>query len=65
MKLPELENFVKTNKHLPGIDDAKTVKDNGVNVGNMQAKLLEKIEELTLHIIELNKRIEKLEAQKK
>jgi hypothetical protein len=49
--LSETEAFVKAEKHLPGIPSAKEVAENGISVGEMQAKLLAKIEELTLHQI--------------
>jgi hypothetical protein len=62
MPLNELESFVTTNKHLPGIpSEADINAQGGVNVGETSALLLQKIEELTLYIIELNKRIEELE----
>ncbi|MFD1631682.1 hypothetical protein [Pseudopedobacter beijingensis] len=60
--LKETEKFIKTNKHLQGIPSAKEVAQDGLNLADMNAKLLQKLEELTLHIIELNKRIEKLEG---
>jgi hypothetical protein len=66
-KLPELndvENFINKNNHLPGIPSAKTIEANGMNVGEMQKLQMEKIEELTLYIIDLKKEIEKLKAQK-
>ena len=53
--LEEVEEFIKENKHLPGIPSAVEVEKNGVNLGEMNAKLLEKIEELTLHQIEMMK----------
>ena len=53
--LSEVEAFVKAEKHLPGIPSAKEVAENGVSVGEMQSKLLAKIEELTLHQIALEK----------
>ncbi|ELR68658.1 hypothetical protein C900_00169 [Fulvivirga imtechensis AK7] len=59
--LQDLEIYLKENKHLPGIPDAKTVEEEGVKLGEMNAKLLEKVEELTLYIIELEKRIKSLE----
>jgi len=62
-ELSELEKFVKTNKHLPEIPTAEQMVENGVNLGGLNIKLLQKIEELTLHLIELNKRLEKLEAE--
>lgn len=60
--LEEVEGFIKTNKHLPEIPSAKEVKENGVELGEMDSKLLQKIEELTLYIIDQEKRIKKLEA---
>lgn len=62
--LNEVEDFIKKNNHLPGIPSAKEVESNGINVGEMQKLQMEKIEELTLYIIELKKEIEKLKAQK-
>jgi hypothetical protein len=61
--LSETEAFIKVEKHLPGIPSAQEVAEHGVNVGAMQAKLLAKIEELTLHVIEQEKRIERLETE--
>ena len=60
--LGEVEEFIKANKHLPEIPSAQEVAENGVNLGEMESKLLQKIEELTLYIIEQEKRIKKLEA---
>jgi hypothetical protein len=54
--LSETEAFIKAEKHLPNIPSAQEVAEHGVSVGEMQAKLLAKIEELTLHVIEQNKR---------
>jgi trimeric autotransporter adhesin len=62
--LSELESFIATNKHLPGIPSAETlVKEGGIDVNQMFAKQMEKIEELTLYIIEINKKLEKLERE--
>ncbi|MEA4967236.1 MAG: tail fiber protein, partial [Bacteroidaceae bacterium] len=58
--LHEVEQFVKANKHLPGIPSAAQVKEKGLSMGEMQNKLLQKIEELTLYIIEQQKQIEEL-----
>lgn len=60
--LYELELYIKEHKHLPEIPSAKEVKEQGLDLGENQAKLLQKIEELTLYIIEQQKQ---LEAQKK
>jgi hypothetical protein len=55
MSLSEIDEFIKTNRHLPGIPTEKEVRENGVPVGAMQAKLLEKVEELTLEMIAMKK----------
>ena len=62
-KLSALENYIKENKHLPEMPSAKEVEANGVALGEMNKKLLKNIEELTLHLIEINKRLEKLEIE--
>jgi hypothetical protein len=62
MPLNELESFVTTNKHLPGVpSEAAISAQGGFNLGETSIMLLQKVEELTLYIIELNKRIEELE----
>jgi len=58
MPLHKVEQFVKTNRHLPEIPSAAEVKENGLNMGEMQNKLLQKIEELTLYMIEQQKTID-------
>jgi hypothetical protein len=64
--LAELATFIKQNKHLPGIPSAEDiVKDGGIDVNQMFAKQMEKIEELTLHLIEMNKRLNLLEKENK
>jgi len=63
MPLHKVEQFVKVNNHLPEIPSATEVKEKGLSLGEMQNKLLQKIEELTLYVIEQNKKIEKLEMQ--
>lgn len=65
LSLPELEKFVKANKHLPEIPTAQDVMTNGQEVGEIQSKLLQKIEELTLYTIELNKQVKALEDKNK
>ncbi len=59
LPLNEVEKFVKINKHLPGVQSAKELAENGIDVAEMQSKQMEKIEELTLYIIEQNKKLEK------
>ncbi len=61
--LGEVEQFIKVNNHLPEIPTESEVKQNGIGLGEMNAKLLQKIEELTLYMIEQNKRIERVEEQ--
>ena len=53
--LNELENFVKRNHHLPGIASAANMQSDGVELGQSQTNLLQKIEELYLYSIEQNK----------
>ena len=63
-QLPSLEtvsNHIEKHKHLPNIPSVTEVEANGVSVGEMQAKLLQKIEELTLYVIEQNKSIQDLQ----
>lgn len=59
MPLSEVESFVKENKHLPGIESAEELGKQGLDLGDMQAKQMGKIEELTLYVIDQNKIIEK------
>jgi hypothetical protein len=53
--LAEVESHIKAKGHLPGIPSAAEVAEKGVNMGDMQAKLLSKVEELTLHLIRMEK----------
>jgi hypothetical protein len=63
MSLDELEKSIEKNKHLPDIPSAEEIAANGMNVGEMQAKLLQKVEELTLYVIELKKENEQLKRR--
>ncbi|MBK8443065.1 MAG: hypothetical protein IPL35_06465 [Sphingobacteriales bacterium] len=63
MPLSELEASIKTNKHLPGIPTASEVDANGFDLGEMNRLQMEKIEELTLYIIGLQKQIDALKAK--
>ena len=63
MSLAEVEQFVKQHGHLPDVPSANEVEENGIELGEMNALLLQKIEEMTLHLIELEKRIQELESQ--
>jgi len=61
--LREIERHINEKGHLPGIPSAKEVEANGVNLGEMNAKLLKKIEELTLYLIQQNAKIEEMEKE--
>lgn len=62
--LDSLRNFIDLNKHLPGIPSAAEVESKGgVELGNLNNKMLEKIEELTLYVIELNNQIKDLKKE--
>lgn len=63
--LEEIEKHIKDKGHLPNIPSAKEVMENGINLGDMNRKLLEKIEELTLYSIEQNKQINNLKEGNK
>lgn len=72
MPLTEVEQFTKENKHLPNVPSAKQMVENGLDVAQMDAKLMEKVEELTLYLIEQHninekqaKEIEELKAMVK
>lgn len=65
MPLDVLEQKIKADKHLPEIASAEEMQTNGVGLSELNTKLLQKTEELTLYIIELNKRIERLENKNK
>lgn len=64
-KLEEVEKHIKEKKHLPEIASAKVMEKEGVNVGEFQIKLLQKIEELTLYSIDQNKQIKQQTEQLK
>ncbi len=55
--LEELESYIKANKHLPEMPNAKELESNGLKVGEMLKLQQQKIEELTLQLIEMNKRL--------
>ncbi|GAL83020.1 hypothetical protein MYP_246 [Sporocytophaga myxococcoides] len=65
LSLSEVERFIKANKHLPDVPSAEEVVRTGIDVAQMDAKLLQKIEELTLYVIEQQKQIEELKAMMK
>lgn len=62
LTINEVESYIAENGHLPGLPDAATVEKNGIELGEMNALLLQKIEELTLYIIAQDKKIQALET---
>jgi hypothetical protein len=60
----ELKSFISDNNHLPNIPTASEVAEEGFEVGEMNRKLLEKVEELTLYVIQLQEQIDELKKEK-
>lgn len=60
--LEESKEYISLNKHLPEIPSAKEMETNGVNLVEMNMSLLKKVEELTLHLIKQNERLEQVET---
>lgn len=63
LSLTDVESYIQKNGHLPGVPSAEEVKEQGIDMAQMDAKLLEKIEELTLYMIELKKENEALRTK--
>lgn len=63
LTLRELEQYLKIHSHLPEVPSACEVEEKGIDLGDTQALLLKKIEELTLYIIDIGKRVDALEAE--
>lgn len=61
--LYDVESFINTNKHLPGVPSQAEISSNGVKLGEMNATLLQKVEELTLYMINLQKENDALKAR--
>lgn len=61
--LDALAQFISKYKHLPNIPSAKEVEKHGIKVGEMNARLLEKVEELYLHLIEMNNNVTELRGK--
>ena len=62
-KLTEVASYIAANKHLPDVPSAKEVKENGFDLAKMDETLLRKVEELTLYILQLEERLQKLEKK--
>jgi hypothetical protein len=63
--LDEVEAYIEENNHLLGVPDACTVEEEGIMIGQMQKVMMEKIEELTLYMIDANKQIVELKKEVK
>ena len=63
MPLSDVESFLKEHRHLPSIPSEKVMKEEGIDLAEMNVKMMEKIEELTLYLIEQNKELEKVKAE--
>ncbi len=63
LSLSELESYINENGHLPEIPSESYVKENGIEIGEMTSKLLQKIEEMSLYLIDLNKQVETLKKE--
>jgi len=61
--LKETAKFIEENKHLPGVPKAAEIEENGLSLGEMNRILMQKVEELTLHMIDKDRRIEALEKK--
>lgn len=62
-KLSEVKTFIDKNHHLPEIPSATEMKKNGMNIGELNTKLLQKVEELTLYLIEKDKQVNEQKSQ--
>lgn len=63
MSLPQVEKFYKANKHLPNVPSAAELEKTGLDMVKTDAKLMEKIEELTIYMVDLNKQVQSLKAE--
>lgn len=63
MPLTELRNYIQVNKHLPNVPSATTIESEGADLGELNRILVEKVEELTLYILQMEARINELEKQ--
>jgi hypothetical protein len=61
--LTEVREYIEKHKHLPEIASAEEMQKDGVGIGDLQTKLLQKVEELTLYLIEQENKIQELEKQ--
>jgi hypothetical protein len=65
LPLEEVENHISEKGHLHNTPSGETVENSGLDVGGMMANQQEKIEEIYLHLIEMNKKVTSLEKENK
>ena len=63
MSIEDLSIYIKENQHLPEIPTQEDVNNDGVDLGEMNAKLLLKVEELTLYVIQLNEQMNAMQEE--
>ncbi|WP_417887147.1 hypothetical protein [Zunongwangia sp.] len=63
LTLQKIKGFIKKNGHLPNVPSAQEMNEEGLHLKEMNLKLLEKVEELTLYLLEQEQRIKRLEDQ--
>jgi len=65
LPLKDVEVFIEKNKHLPDVPSEAEIQKNGVELGKVHSKLLQKIEELTLYLLQMDKEVKALQAENK
>ena len=65
LPLAELRNFISDNGRLPNMPSAQEIEENGADLGELNRLLVEKVEELTLYILEMEERLAKVEKKKR
>lgn len=63
MPLSEVEKFINENGHLPNVKSADQIEKEGLNLNESNKVMMEKIEEMTLYMIELEKKVKRLESK--
>jgi hypothetical protein len=63
MSYHDLRNYIHTHKHLPNVPTAQEIEENGADLGEINRILVEKVEELTLYILELEDRLSAIENE--
>ncbi len=61
--LADVKTFIAENKHLPNIPSASEIEKNGIQLGDMSKRLMEKVEELTLYILQLQDQVDDMKKQ--